>query len=44
MLGEKTKTELSDTQLSGLGFSLTKRDSLIVRVSGKTKQTFKINF
>ena len=44
MLGEKTKTELSDTQLSGLGFSLTKRNSLIVRVSGKTKQTFKINF
>lgn len=44
VLSTKTKTELSENQLSGLGFSLTKRDSLIVRVSGKTKQTFKINF
>ncbi len=44
VLGSKTKCEMSDTQLSGLGFSSTKRDSIICKVSGTFNRTLKINF
>jgi len=44
MLGDKTKCEISDNQLSGLGFSTTKRNTLIVKVSGNFTRTLKIKF
>lgn len=44
MLGGKMKVEQSDNQLSGIGFSSTKRDSLIVKVSGSSNRTLKVNF
>ena len=40
-LASKAKTEYSDNQLSGLGFSNTQRNELIVKVDNKT---FKIKF
>ena len=42
ILGSKTKATPSPNQVSGLGFSETKRDELIVRVTGKTKRVFKV--
>ena len=44
VLGSKLKTEKSDNQLSGLGFSETKRDSVLCRVSGSFDRIVKINF
>jgi len=47
LVAGKLKIEPSENQLSGLGFSDTKRDELIVQVTGKEqkfKRTFKINF
>lgn len=44
MLGSKLKTELSDNQLSGLGFSATKRDSVLCKVYGSFDRVVKINF
>jgi hypothetical protein len=44
VLGGKMKSEYSDNQLSGLGFSSTKRDSLIARVKGDKYKLYKINF
>jgi len=44
ILGNKTKCELSDKQLSGLGFSTTKRNSLICKVKGTFNRTLKIKF
>ena len=44
ILGVKTKCEMSDEQLSGLGFSSTVRNSLIVKVSGNFNRTLKIKF
>lgn len=44
LLGEKTKAEPTDNQVSGVGFSSTKRDSVIVQVTGKTKRQFVVNF
>ena len=44
MLGSKLKTEVSDNQLSGLGFSSTKRDSVLCKVTGSFSRTVKINF
>ena len=40
-LASKAKTEYSDNQLSGLGFSVSQRNELIVKVDNKT---FKIKF
>lgn len=45
VLGDKTKCPVTDDQLSGLGFSSTRTESVIARVtSPKGTQTFKINF
>lgn len=44
VLGSKLKTDVSDNQLSGLGFSSTKRDSVICKVTGSFTRTIKINF
>ncbi len=44
MLGERMKAEYSPKQLSGLGFSFTKRASVICRVSGSFSRTIKVNF
>ena len=44
VLGDKTKCELADNQLSGLGFSSTKENSLVCRVSGNINRMIKIIF
>lgn len=44
IVGSKTKVEDSDNQLSGLGFSSTKNDALIVRVKGTFTRELKIVF
>lgn len=44
ILGSKVKIEDTDNQLSGLGFSETVRNRLIVQVEGKFKRTVKIRF
>ena len=44
VLGSKLKVAKSDNQLSGLGFSSTKRDSIVCRVKGSFSRTIKINF
>lgn len=43
-LGSKMKAETTDKQLSGLGFSSTKRNSLICKVTGTFDRTIKVNF
>jgi len=43
-LGSKMKIEESNNQLSGLGFSSTKKDSIIVKVSGNFTRIIKIKF
>jgi hypothetical protein len=43
-LGSKMRVEPSDDQLSGLGFSATKRNALIAKVEGAFTRTIKINF
>jgi hypothetical protein len=44
MVGSKMKTEESDKQLSGLGFSSTQRNSILCKVTGKFSRIVKINF
>jgi len=44
ILADKTKCVQTDKQLSGLGFSSTKRASVVCRVSGNFTRTLKLNF
>lgn len=44
IVGSKMKTDESNNQLSGLGFSSTQRNSLLCRVKGSFTRTLKINF
>ena len=44
VLGDKLKTDVSDNQLSGLGFSSTKRDSVLCKISGSFNRVVRINF
>ena len=44
VLGNTTMIELSDKQLSGLGFNATVKDELIVKLSGTHKRVIKIKF
>lgn len=43
-LGGKMKVEPTDDQLSGIGFSSTQRNSLVVKCKGSFNRTIKINF
>ena len=44
VLGNKMRTPESDTQLSGLGFSSTQRNSVLCKVKGSFSRTVKIVF
>lgn len=44
MVGSKTKTELSDRQLSGLGFSSTVRNSVLCKVTGSFSRVINLVF
>lgn len=44
VLGTKLKAKVTDKQLSGLGFSSTKTDSVVCKLTGNFSRTIKINF
>lgn len=44
LLGSKMRVEPSDSQLSGLGFSKARKDSVLCRVTGSFNRVVKINF
>lgn len=44
VLADKMKTPYQEHQLSGLGFSSTMRNSIIVKVDGTFSRTLKVNF
>lgn len=44
VLGSQMKAEHSEAQLSGLGFSITKKDSIIVKVGGAYNRVIKVQF
>jgi len=44
LLGSKLKIEKTDNQLSGLGFSSTQRNEVIVKVSGAFTRIIKVKF
>ena len=44
MVGSKMKTDESEHQLSGLGFSVTQRNELLLRVKGNFTRTIKVLF
>ena len=43
-LGSKLRVALGNQQLSGLGFSSTRRDNVLVRVGGQVSRVLKLNF
>jgi hypothetical protein len=43
-LGSKMRVDDTDNQLSGIGFSSTKRNSIVCKVTGSITRTLKINF
>jgi hypothetical protein len=43
VIGDKTKCQPTESQLAGLGFSSTKKDSVVIRVrSGKSQRTYNV--
>ena len=44
MIGSKVKVDDSNNQLSGIGFSSTKRNSITCKVKGHIDRTLKITF
>ena len=43
-LGSQMRVEYSDKQLSGIGFSTTKRNHVVLRVKGAFDRIIKVNF